>query len=121
MLNVTSCKVDGTISASGASGAVNGSAGGSGGSLLIYSTGTFAGSGNLTADGGSGATGTDGSSGGGGGGGRIALYVSGTDLWAGKSSAAGGSGYQVGGAGTVYYRVSRERPARWRTHSCWRC
>jgi hypothetical protein len=105
LLNVTDALILGTISAKGAGGPVNGSAGGSGGGILLFSDGVFAGSGNITVDGGAGATGFDGSKGGGGGGGRVGMYIRGTDLWTGRVTAAGGSGYQAGGAGTVFYQV----------------
>src|ERR1039458_3332598 len=63
-------------------------------------SGTLAGTGSITANGGNGA----GIFGGGGGGGRIAIFItSQTNGFTGIVSAYGGGGANYGGAGTIYY------------------
>lgn len=102
LLNVGgSLRVDGVLTADGASPWNPQQGGGAGGSILA-NVGTVTGSGSITARGGTGGV-TQG--GGGGGGGRIALYFS-QNNFAGTLTAAGGPGYQNGGAGTVYTKAS---------------
>ena len=91
---------NGRISANGVDGYLDGSGGGSGGSIWI-SAQTLSGSGSVAANGGMGESGE----GGGGGGGRIAIYL-GTNLFAGNISAAGGDGAFPGQNGTIYIPTS---------------
>ncbi|MEI6603681.1 MAG: putative Ig domain-containing protein [Verrucomicrobiota bacterium] len=106
--------VDGVISANGnhASGASGG--GGAGGSVLL-SAGTLAGSGTIRADGGN----SGNSSSGGGGGGRLALLAD-TLSFSGNLSAIGGTGYQAGGAGTIFTRVTTQTNGRLRVDNAGR-
>jgi hypothetical protein len=92
-------RVNGSISANGASATNDRAGGGSGGGIWL-SAQTFAGSGTLSADGGDGEP----PAGGGGGGGRIAIYYQ-TNTFTGALSARGGRGAQNGGAGTIYTRL----------------
>jgi hypothetical protein len=87
--------VNGNISANGNDGVIDGSGGGSGGSIWITAQ-TFSGNGSLNADGGRGES----SEGGGGGGGRIAVYAI-TNLFAGNFQASGGDGAFPGQDGTI--------------------
>ncbi|MCK4944876.1 MAG: hypothetical protein KAS59_01270, partial [Alphaproteobacteria bacterium] len=94
--------VTGIISANGANaGAYSG--GGSGGSVYII-TGTFAGAGTITSNGG---VGVSPPTGGGGAGGRIALYYT-TDSSTVSYQTYGASGYAYGGAGTVYTKADAQ-------------
>ena len=96
-LHVTGAlSVAGNISANGQDGIIDGSGGGSGGSIWINAQ-SFSGSGNVTANGGRGES----DEGGGGGGGRIAIYA-GTNSFAGNIVASGGEGAFAGLDGTVY-------------------
>ena len=106
--------VDGVISANGnnASGASGG--GGAGGSVFL-SAGTLAGTGTIRADGGN----SGNSSSGGGGGGRLALLAD-TLSFSGNLSAIGGTGYQAGGAGTIFTRVTTETYGRLRVDNAGR-
>ena len=106
--------VDGVISASGnnASGATGG--GGAGGSVFL-SAGTLAGTGTIRADGGN----SGNSSCGGGGGGRLALLAD-TLGFSGSLSAIGGTGYEAGGAGTIFTRVTTETYGRLRVDNAGR-
>ena len=88
--------LNGSISADGNDGIIDGSGGGSGGSIWITSH-SISGNGFLTADGGMGES----SEGGGGGGGRIAVNT-GTNLFSGTILAAGGDGASPGQNGTAY-------------------
>ncbi|WP_394707282.1 LamG-like jellyroll fold domain-containing protein [uncultured Desulfobacter sp.] len=91
--------VDGAVSAAGNIGQQANStyqAGGGAGGTIHVTAGTLAGSGTITANGGSGRT-----RGGGGAGGRIAIYYD-TDAFTGTVSAIGGTGYQIGGPGSIY-------------------
>jgi hypothetical protein len=97
-LNVTGAlSVAGIISANGNNGIIDGSGGGSGGSIWITAK-SLAGNGSVTANGGMGES----SEGGGGGGGRIAIYA-GTNLFAGALFASGGEGAFPGQDGTIYF------------------
>ena len=102
--------VEGSITANGANGGASGwtgncGGGGSGGSIYLTAE-TLAGSGVISADGGTG--GSSGSvRGGGGAGGRIALYFNTYDF-NGVIAAQGGSGNQYGGAGTIYKKSSTQ-------------
>jgi len=87
--------VDGSITANGNDGIIDGSGGGSGGSIWITAQSIF-GSGSLTANGGMGES----MEGGGGGGGRIAVLIL-TNLFAGNLVAAGGEGAFPGQDGTA--------------------
>ena len=88
--------LNGTISANGNDGVIEGAGGGSGGSIWI-TTSSLSGAGNIIANGG---TGQDGQ-GGGGGGGRIAIYAS-ANSFAGSASANGGNGFESGQPGTIF-------------------
>ncbi len=88
--------VNGTISADGSDGVIDGSGGGSGGSIWINAK-SFFGTGLVTANGGMGES----LEGGGGGGGRIAIYIT-TNLFAGTALATGGAGASSGAFGSVY-------------------
>lgn len=87
----------GTISANGDDGILDGSGGGSGGSIWINAQ-SFTGNGGITANGGMGESGE----GGGGGGGRIAIYA-GTTQFSGNILASGGDGANPGQDGTIYF------------------
>jgi hypothetical protein len=93
---------NGPISANGANGTNARSGGGSGGSVWLTAL-MFSGSGAITANGGNG----DPNHGGGGGGGRIAVQCGATDF-AGSMTAYGGAGANIGGAGTVYTKLTGE-------------
>ncbi|CAM9405505.1 unnamed protein product, partial [Discosporangium mesarthrocarpum] len=67
-------RIQGTLSADGLHGTGPGAGGGAGGSISLVVAGTLTGSGNITADGGSGVAGTSGW-GGGGAGGRISVTI----------------------------------------------
>ena len=96
--------IDGDIDVSGTKGMNTGSAGGSGGSILLEAK-TLKGKGRLIANGG---MGSDTVAGGGGGGGRIALH-SASYNFTGKYTAYGGlSNSETGGAGTVYVKHGNE-------------
>jgi hypothetical protein len=96
-LNVTgSLAVAGSISANGNDGIIDGSGGGSGGSIWITAN-SLSGNGAVTANGGMGES----SEGGGGGGGRIALYA-GTNLFTGNILVSGGAGAFPGQDGSIY-------------------
>jgi hypothetical protein len=96
-LNVSgSLTVGGSISANGDDGFIDGSGGGSGGSIWITAE-SFSGFGAVTANGGVGES----SEGGGGGGGRIAIYAN-TNLFSGNILASGGDGASPGQDGTIY-------------------
>jgi hypothetical protein len=96
-LNVSGAlSVAGSISANGGDGIIDGSGGGSGGSIWINAQ-SFSGSGAVTVNGGMGES----SEGGGGGGGRIAIYA-GTNLFSGGIFASGGEGAFPGQDGTIY-------------------
>ena len=96
-LNVTgTLTVNGSISADGSDGIIDGSGGGSGGSIWINAKSIF-GSGAVTANGGMGES----MEGGGGGGGRIAIYIF-TNSFAGTVIANGGAGASSGAFGSVY-------------------
>ncbi|MCX6872195.1 MAG: carboxypeptidase-like regulatory domain-containing protein, partial [Verrucomicrobia bacterium] len=100
--------VDGQLSAKGTDGQSNGSygtGGGAGGSIYL-TVGTLAGTGSISANGGSGPA-----AGGGGGGGRIAIY-SGAETFTGTPSASGGAGAVRGGAGTIYSKTDAETVGR---------
>ena len=71
--------------------------GGSGGSMLI-TTKALEGSGKITVNGGSGATG-------GGSGGRLAIHWHDREWWFGQLQAFGGSSAKSAGAGTIYLQV----------------
>ena len=77
--------------------------GGSGGSIWIE-TGTLAGNGLIQSNGGNSYGSTIG---GGGAGGRIAVYYT-NIAYSGTINAYGGIGYQIGGAGTVYYKQASQ-------------
>lgn len=77
------------------------SGGGAGGSINVR-TGVFAGSGLVTAQGGTAYTMYGSAFGGGGAGGRVALRFS-TVTYAGRISVIGGRGFQPGGSGSVYF------------------
>ncbi|MCK4658828.1 MAG: hypothetical protein KAV82_04835, partial [Phycisphaerae bacterium] len=87
--------LDGTISACGNAGSADRGGGGAGGSIWIAAD-TLAGSGDVTANGGSGH-----SHGGGGAGGRIAFHYDDNTL-SGAITAYGGPGHSRGGAGTIF-------------------
>lgn len=91
----------GMITASGQIGSRSNSGGGSGGSILAYTSG-LEGSGIITVNGGN-ANGN----GGGGGGGRMAVYWKDREWWFGSLQAFGGSaaGNRNGGAGTLFMQV----------------
>ncbi|MCB2153783.1 hypothetical protein KQI84_02760 [bacterium] len=96
--------INGSLSADGlssnqSSNTVSGA--GSGGSIWV-DCGTLAGSGTISADGGSAAI--PDYNAGAGGGGRVALYMA-TNNFSGTASAYGGQGLQNGGAGTVYTKL----------------
>lgn len=92
-------RVDGRLTANGASSVTNNGGGGSGGTLGLTLKG-LAGSGVIAADGGNGHL----PNGGGGGGGRITVgYTS--NSFTGVFSAKGGSGFVGGGAGTIYLKA----------------
>jgi hypothetical protein len=93
---------NGSISANGGNGTNSRSGGGSGGSVWLTAL-TLSGSGAITANGGGG----DPTHGGGGGGGRIAIQC-GTTTFAGSMAAYGGAGASIGGAGTVYTKLTGE-------------
>ena len=93
---------NGPISANGADGANSRSGGGSGGSVWLAAL-ALSGSGAITANGGRGEP----SHGGGGGGGRIAIQC-GAASFAGSMAAYGGAGANIGGAGTVYTKLTGE-------------
>jgi hypothetical protein len=96
-LNVSGAlSLAGSISANGNDGIIDGSGGGSGGSIWITAK-SLAGTGSVTANGGMGES----SEGGGGGGGRIAIYA-GTNLFTGNVLASGGEGAYSGQNGTIY-------------------
>jgi hypothetical protein len=105
-----SAQIDGAILANGATGTVCSSGGGSGGGLLL-NVGTLSGSGQLAANGGSGADSWCGSAGSGGGG-RVAVTyttVTGFDLTSLVTAHGGGGGPRyyltaTGDLGTVYYK-----------------
>ncbi|HOX55407.1 MAG TPA: hypothetical protein P5205_01285 [Candidatus Paceibacterota bacterium] len=97
--------LNGRISADGQGGLVDGSGGGSGGSIWL-TAGTLAGSGTISANGGMG-NGIGFVGGGGGGGGRIAIEH-GMALFFGVVTARGGSGSAAGGAGTIYTRATSQ-------------
>jgi hypothetical protein len=88
--------VGGSISVNGGDGIIDGSGGGSGGSIWINAQ-SFSGNGTVTANGGAGES----TEGGGGGGGRIAIYA-GTNLFSGDLLASGGEGAFPGQDGTIY-------------------
>jgi hypothetical protein len=88
--------LNGNISADGNDGVIDGSGGGSGGSIWVTAL-NLAGNGSFTANGGMGEDGE----GGGGGGGRIAINAF-TNGFSGSLAVAGGSGAASGQAGTVY-------------------
>lgn len=94
--------LDGDLSANGF-GSMGYAGGGAGGSVMIKA-GVLAGSGNISADGG---TVTGNKYGGGGGGGRVALYTDDFQFM-GTVSAAGGDGNEVGGAGTIYLKIGSD-------------
>jgi hypothetical protein len=92
-----SLNVDGSISANGNDAFIDGSGGGSGGSIWITAQ-SLSGNGSLTANGGAGQD----TEGGGGGGGRIAIYAS-SNSFAGNVLANGGAaGAAPGQNGTIY-------------------
>jgi hypothetical protein len=93
-------RVDGTVSANGASAVSDDAGGGSGGSIWITAH-SFAGAGFFSASGGAGEP----SNGGGGGGGRISLQYE-VASFPGAIAARGGSGFVRGGAGTIYTRAN---------------
>jgi uncharacterized protein DUF11 len=98
--------IDGAILANGVNGylqSIFNAGGGSGGSIYI-TTGTFAGSGIISAGGGYG----DPDWSGGGAGGRIAIYYTDDTGFAGDITAYGGSGYEAGAAGTVFTKSSNQ-------------
>jgi hypothetical protein len=95
-----SLTLNGNVSANGNDGYLDGSGGGSGGSIWITAN-TLSGNGSLSANGGMGES----YEGGGGGGGRIAIYT-GTNLFAGNISALGGDGAYPGANGTIYIPIS---------------
>jgi hypothetical protein len=88
-------QLEGRVTANGVSGSTISSGGGAGGSIYL-TVGALAGSGAVSAIGGS-----DSNLGGGGGGGHVAIYY-GTNQFTGAISAQGGAGANYGGAGTVY-------------------
>ena len=88
-------RVDGRISADGATSAAIDAGGGGGGSVLL-SAKVFSGSGIISANGGAGNV-----AGGGGGGGHIAISYT-SNLFSGNFTARGGIGANAGGAGTIY-------------------
>jgi hypothetical protein len=101
-INVTAVlQVDGRISAAGGPATTANAGGGSGGSIYL-TVGTLAGSGVISANGG-----TGNSLGGGGSGGRIAI-VYGVNDFSGMVSAYGGGGYAWGGAGTIYTKANSQ-------------
>ena len=93
--------VNGRISANGGAGYLQGSGGGSGGSVWL-TVGTLAGAGTISANGGAGNE-----LGGGGGGGCIAIQY-GVNAFEGLVSAYGGGGYAAGGAGTIYSKANSQ-------------
>ena len=99
--------VDGEVSASAGDGMSSHKSGGSGGSILIQTTG-FEGYGLLSANGGDGS-----GNGGGGSGGRIAVYTNITSEYGGEYSTLGGKAYRDsslpagGGSGTVFLQELR--------------
>lgn len=99
-ITATSVVVGNLVSANGGGNI----AGGSGGSILIY-TNTFSGSGTISANGGTGSSGSSGCSvqGGGGSGGRIAVHFYQSNF-TGAMTSFGGLGYSnaYGGPGTVF-------------------
>jgi len=98
-------QLDGRIGADGAAGNKDPNnywgGGGSGGSIFLQ-VGTLAGSGVISANGGS-----TGSCAGGGSGGRIAIYY-GTNSYSGTITACGGAGAGFGGGGTIYTKSLAE-------------
>jgi hypothetical protein len=92
--------VNGNISANGADGFVDGSGGGSGGSIWITAQ-KLSGNGSFSANGGWG----EAFEGGGGGGGRIAIYAN-SNSFTGTISAIGGEGAAPGQDGTIYAPTS---------------
>lgn len=98
----TILQVEGVIASNGATGYSTNIAGGSGGFIRVHVR-DLDGSGSIEVSGGAGASNT-----GAGGGGRIAIYYKSTKFWFGSFVAKGGSGsFGIGGAGTVYLKVSR--------------
>jgi len=95
-------RVDGAVSANGASATNNRAGGGSGGSIWL-SAASVVGTGTLSVSGGAGEP----ARGGGGGGGRISLQYD-SHLFTGATYARGGSGYVRGGAGTLYTRANSQ-------------
>jgi hypothetical protein len=95
-------RVDGTVSANGASGINQCSGGGSGGSIWLTCS-NLSGAGSLSANGGAGEP----TQGGGGAGGRISLQFA-ANVFTGLIPARGGNGYIRGGAGTVYTRAKSQ-------------
>ena len=91
--------VDGRLTAEGQDDWLNDQGGGSGGSLWL-TVDTLAGSGVISANGGTGET-----HGGGGAGGRIAIYYD-INVFSGALTARGSAGWVPGGAGTVYARAT---------------
>lgn len=87
--------LNGTISANGADGAIEGAGGGSGGSIWI-TTQKILGNGSIVANGGTGEV----WQGGGGGGGRIGVYAA-TNFFAGTIAALGGAGAWPGENGSL--------------------
>lgn len=93
--------VEGTIEANGLGGYNYQHAAGSGGFIKVH-TRDFEGSGHFEVTGGNAGTYT-----GGGGGGRLAVYYKNAGYWFGTLNAKGGTGtYGIGGAGTIYLKVS---------------
>ncbi len=96
-----SLRVDGRISADGFPGSGAHGGAGSGGSLYLTAN-VLAGTGAISANGGSNPGGWLGGSGGGG---RVAIHIT-TNDFAGEIMAQGGEGSQIGGAGTVWLKVA---------------
>jgi hypothetical protein len=90
-----SLAINGLVAANGNSALLEGSGGGSGGSIWL-TAGQFGGTGGILANGGSG----DPTQGGGGGGGRIAIYCL-SNSFTGTLGAFGGGGASPGGNGTI--------------------
>ncbi len=95
-------RVDGSVTANGASAVKERAGGGSGGAIWLSAKG-FTGNGIISANGGAGEP----AQGGGGGGGRISLWYN-TNGFSGISVVRGGGGYVCGGAGTIYTRVNSQ-------------
>jgi hypothetical protein len=108
----TSATINGVITANASDGTSSwyDSGGGSGGSIWI-TTNNLSGSGEIRANGGSGAHAYSTGGAGGGSGGRVALVVNNTSSFNGSLAALGGLGTTSGAAGTIYTRTGGGMPS----------